>query len=123
MPGEEIGETISTLGSQIDFYPTIANIMGYDNLKGLVFGRDLTNYQGYTYIAPQTYMLKGSFIDDDILFEISRDGIFEHSRAINRNTRETIDLEEVREKSQRVIEEIDKSNYILKTDFLKEWEK
>lgn len=123
IPRGEIGEIISTLGSQIDFYPTIANIMGYDNLKGLVFGRDLTNYQGYTYIAPQTYMLKGSFIDDDILFEISRDGIFEHSRAINRNTRETIDLEEVREKSQRVIEEIDKSNYILKTDFLKEWEK
>ena len=67
IPGEDIRETISTLGSQIDFYPTIANIMGYDNLKGLVFGRDLTNYNGYTYVSPQTYMLKGSFIDDNIL--------------------------------------------------------
>lgn len=120
IPGEDIRETISTLGSQIDFYPTIANIMGYDNLKGLVFGRDLTNYNGYTYVSPQTYMLKGSFIDDNILFEISRDGIFEHSRAIDRNTRKPIDLEKVREMSEKVVEEIEKSNYILETDYFKE---
>ncbi len=119
VPGEELGETISTVGSQIDFYPTIANIMGYDNTKGLVFGRDLSNYEGYNFVASQTYMLKGSFIDENILFEISRDGIFEHSRAVNRNTREPIDLEKVKATSQKAIEEIEKSNYILKKNYFR----
>ena len=120
IPGEAIGETISTIGSQLDFYPTISNIMGYNNTKGLVFGRDLTNYTGNNVIAPQTYMLKGSFIDKDILFEISRDGIFERSRAINRHTRKVLDVEQFRQKSEDVNKEIDKSNYILKMDYLKE---
>ncbi len=120
IPGAEVKETISTIGSQLDFYPTIANIMGYDNTKGMIFGRDLTNYEGHAYVPPQTYMLKGSFIDEDILFEISRDGIFEHSRAIDRKTRREIDLEEVREMSEKIVEEIEKSNYILETDYFKE---
>ena len=119
IPGEDIKETISTLGSQLDFYPTIANVMGCDNTKGLVFGRDITNYYRKNIIAPQTYMLKGSFIDEDILFEISRDGIFENSRAINRHTREKLDVEQFRQISEQMIKEIDKSNYILKTDYFK----
>lgn len=118
VPNETVGETISTIGSQLDFYPTITNIMGYDNTKGLVFGRDLTNYRGDNFIAPETYMLKGSFIDKDILFEISRDGIFERSRAINRYTRKELDIEQFRQKSQAITKEIDKSDYILKMDYL-----
>ncbi|NLY46412.1 MAG: LTA synthase family protein [Tissierella sp.] len=119
IPNETIGETVTTIGSQLDFYPTIANIMGYDNTKGLVFGRDLTNYNGNNIIAPQTYMLKGSFIDKDTLFEISRDGIFERSRAINRHTREVLEVEQFRNISEEVKKEIDMSDYILKTDYFK----
>lgn len=119
IPGEDINETITTVGSQLDFYPTIMNIMGYDNTKGLVFGRDLTNYKGRNVVASQTYMLKGSFIDEDVVFEISRDGIFEHSRAIDRHTRKPLDVEQFRKKSEAITKEIDMSNYILKTDFLK----
>jgi len=33
VPGEEINTTISEVGSQLDFYPTILNIMGYENRK------------------------------------------------------------------------------------------
>lgn len=120
IPGAEVKETISTIGSQIDFYPTILNIMGYDNTKGMIFGRDLTNYEGHAYVPPQTYMLKGSFIDENVLFEISRDGIFEHSRAIDRKTRKEIDLEEVKGISEKIVKEIEKSNYILETDYFKE---
>ncbi len=46
IPGEDINETISKVGSQLDFMPTILNIMGYQNQKGIMFGRDLVNYQG-----------------------------------------------------------------------------
>lgn len=121
IPGQEIKETISTAGSQIDFYPTIMNIMGYENTKGLIFGRDLTNYKGKNFVAPQTYMLKGSFIDDERLFVISRDGIYDHSKAIDIKTRKPIDLQDQYEMHKKVINEINKSNYILENDYLKEF--
>lgn len=120
IPGEDIQETISIVGSQLDFYPTIANIMGCDNKKGLVFGRDLNNCPVPNYVAPQTYMVKGSFISNDTLFEMSRDEIFEHSRAINRRSRASLDIEGLRLISENMCREIDKSNYILKMDLLKD---
>ena len=121
LPGEEVNETISTVGSQLDFYPTIMNIMGYENTKGLIFGRDITNYEGYNYLAPQTYMQKGSFMDDKVLFTIARDGIFEHSKAVSIETRQPLDIQEFRPMYEHVIGEINKSNYILKENLLKEY--
>lgn len=120
IPGEEIGERNSNIGSMLDFYPTISNIMGYDNTKGLVFGRDLNNYEGENLVKPQTYMLKGSFIDQDILFEISRDGVFNHSRAIDRQTRDRLNVEDLKEKSEKIEDEIGKSDFILRKNYLKE---
>lgn len=120
IPGEKLDGKISKLGTMLDFYPTISNIMGYKNEKGLVFGRDLNNYEGENLVKPQTYMLKGSFIDQDILFEMARDGVFNHSRAINRKTREILDVNQFKERSKKIEEEIDKSDYILKNNYLKE---
>lgn len=121
IPGEDIKETNSTVGSPLDFYPTIMNIMGYENTKGLIFGRDLNNYEGYKFVAPQTYMLKGSFIDEDTLFVMSRDGIFEHSRAINMKTREELEVGQFREQYDKSIAEINKSEFILKNNLLKDY--
>jgi len=119
VPGEDIHEINTTLGSQLDFYPTIANIMGYNNEKGLVFGRDLNNTEE-NYVFPQTYMLKGSVITDTSVLEISRDGIFEHSRAYDRETRKEIDINQFKALSKKAEEEINKGHYILKHDTLKE---
>ena len=119
VPGEDIHKINSKLGSQLDFYPTIANIMGYNNEKGLVFGRDLNNTEE-NYVFPQTYMLKGSVITDTSVLEISRDGIFEHSRAYDRETRKEIDINQFKALSKKAEEEINKGHYILKHDTLKE---
>ena len=119
IPGEELGQTISKVGSQLDFFPTILNIMGYSNEKGLVFGRDITNYEGYTNVTPQTIMRKGSFIDKDTIFSISRTEIFDHSTAEDINTGETLDIYQFRDIYDRAIEDINKSNFILKNDILK----
>lgn len=121
VPGEEINQTISTLGSQIDFYPTMLNIMGYKNEKGLMLGRDLTNYEGSNYIAPQTYMQKGSFIQEDTMFVIARDGIFDHSKAYSIDTKEEIDIQQYRHMYEDVIDEINKSDFILKNNLLKHY--
>ena len=119
VPGTDINETISRIGSQLDFMPTILNIMGYKNEKGIMMGRDLLNYEGKNFVAAQIYLLKGTFIDDDTLFYMSSDGLFENSKAYNRQTREPIPLEKVKERYEYVIAEINKSNYILKKDLIK----
>ena len=119
VPGEEINETISKIGSQLDFLPTILNIMGYENEKGIMFGRDLVNYEGENFVAAQTYVLKGSFIDDDTLFYMSNDGLFKNSKALNRKTRKPLDVEDFREEYEKIVGEINKSDYILKNDLIK----
>lgn len=119
VPGEEINETISTVGSPIDFYPTILNIMGYKNEKGLMLGRDLTNYKEENYVFPQTYLLKGSFIGKDTMFVMARDGLFDHSKAYDLNTREELDKNEFRKMYDEIIKEINKSDFILKKDLLR----
>ncbi len=118
---EDINEKNSRLGSQIDFYPTIQNIMGYDNTKGLIFGRDLNNYTGENTVKPQTYMTKGSFIKSDLAFEISRDGIFDHSRAYDIETREPVPIAPLRKYYEEAIREINLSDYITKNNLLKDY--
>lgn len=119
IPGSEISKTFDTVGGQIDFMPTILNLMGIKNENPYVFGQDLVNADS-GFIASQTYMLKGSFIQDDIVFEMSRDNVFNNSRAWNRITREPIDLEDCREGYERANSEINKSAYILENDMLKD---
>jgi len=119
IPGLEVNETIDRIGSQIDFLPTILNIMGYENEKGLMFGRDLINYRGKNFVAPQTYAIKGSVITDEIFLEMSRDGVYENSRVYNIKTRKLLKPEDYRHLHERAIEEINKSDFILKKDYLK----
>ena len=119
IPGLEINETIDRIGSQIDFLPTILNIMGYENEKGIMFGRDLINYRGKNFVAPQTYAIKGSVITDEIFLEMSRDGVYENSRVYNIKTRKLLKPEDYRHLHERAIEEINKSDFILKKDYLK----
>lgn len=120
VPGEDINQTVSTIGSQIDFYPTIINILGLENEKGIMFGKDLINYSGYNFVAPQTIMRKGSFIDSNVVFNISRDGIFENSTVISRKNREFLDIEEYREEYENVLAHINASDIVLKNDLLVE---
>ncbi|NLX62215.1 MAG: LTA synthase family protein, partial [Tissierellia bacterium] len=95
-------------------------IMGYENEKGLMFGRDLINFKGENFVAPQTYAIKGSVITDEILLEMSRDGVFENSRVYNIRTRKLLKPKDYIDPHKKAIEEINKSDFILKTDYLKD---
>jgi len=119
VPGEDINETISTVGSQLDFLPTILNIMGLKNEKSIMFGIDLINSTD-SLVAQQSNMLKGSFFDNEKQFTMSKDGIFDNSRCHNLKTREAIDIEECRESYEKAIKEINLSDYILKNNLVKE---
>ncbi len=119
LPGEEIHARVSKVGSQLDFYPTILNLLGYKNEKGLVFGRDLNNYEGENLVTPQTYMMKGSFISKDYTLVMARDGIYSNSRAYDIATRKKVDIEKLKPSHKRAIKEINMSNYITENDLLK----
>jgi len=118
IPGLGRQETIETTGGQIDFLPTILNLIGIDNPNPFVFGQDLLN-AGQGFVASQTYMLKGSFISDDIIFEVSRDGIYKNSRAWNRKTGEAVPLEECRMGYEKAVEDINKCMFVLENNLIK----
>lgn len=120
VPGEEINETISNIGSQIDFLPTILNIMGIENKKGYMMGMDLVNSKEYNYVAPQRIMRKGSFIDKDIIFNISSDGIFANSTAIDRKSREKVNVDDYKDIYDKIIKDINTSDTILANDLFKD---
>jgi phosphoglycerol transferase MdoB-like AlkP superfamily enzyme len=86
----DIRKTVHTVGGQIDFLPTVAYLFGLDDLD-IHLGHNLfTADKGF--VAVQTYMRRGSFITDDTLFEMSRDGAVTNSRVIDRRTREPVSV-------------------------------
>ena len=119
VPGEDIHETISTVGSQLDFLPTMLNIMGLKNEKGIMFGIDLINSTD-SLVAQQHYIPTGSYFDSEKQFIMSGNGIFKNSRCHDLKTRKPIDIGEAKENYEKAIKEINLSNYILQNNLIKE---
>lgn len=117
IPGSGIKETIHTTGGQIDFLPTIANIMGLSLDETLFLGQDLTNAdEGF--VAFTTYLFEGSFANDEVIFQISREGIFENSRAWIIGTNEDVDIEPYKEYYEKAILLKKTSEEILEQDLM-----
>ena len=119
IPGSNVTETSNIVGGQIDIMPTIENLMAIDHVGSYQLGQDLLNPIREGIVASQTYMLKGSFIDAEKTFEMSRDGIFDHSRAWLIDTHEEIDVEACRVQYEQVIQMIAQSEYILENNMVK----
>lgn len=114
IPNSGLKETKTITGGQIDFLPTLMNILGIKN-EYLTFGRDLLNSES-GFVASQTFMEKGSFIDDEKVFQIARDGVFENSIAYDRDTHEPIDIEQCRAGYEVAIKAINLSKKVTETD-------
>lgn len=117
LPNSNLELRVSKTGGQIDFLPTVLNLFGLQNQKGVMFGQDLLG-PGQGFVAEQTYLLKGSFIHDNIIFEMSRDGDFNNSRAWNLQTRQPVPLELCTSRYRHALNEIDTSNYLLKNNLV-----
>ena len=117
IPGadKDVRQTVSTAGGQLDFFPTIAYLMGFPQLDTLYLGHNLFAIDEGL-VAEQTYMTKGSYFKNDIAFEMSRDGVFEHGRAWNIRTKESVPLSECFDDYVRAMEIINTSEFILKSD-------
>ena len=117
IPGEGVEGKEEIVGGEIDLFPTMLNLIGIDNNKGKMYGHDLFNSKS-GFVANQYYVPIGSFIDDDKVFLMSEDGIFENSKAWDRKTKKPIDIEKCREGYERAIKEIKESRLILENDLV-----
>ncbi|MDR2296343.1 MAG: sulfatase-like hydrolase/transferase [Clostridiales Family XIII bacterium] len=115
-PAADIRRTVHTVGGQIDFLPTMAYLFGFEELD-LHLGHNLLTVDA-GFVPVQTYMRKGSFITDDTLFEMSRDGVFAASRAIDRRTRAPVSVFSRVEAYERSLDIMNASEYILANDAL-----
>jgi len=112
IPETDINETITTVGGQVDFLPTIANIMDLELSESVILGQDIVNAEE-GFVATVAYMLQGSFIKDDVLYVIGRDGTFDNGRAIDLNTKEAISIDGLLEYSQKALAVTELSKYLL----------
>ena len=120
IPGSDCSETISNTGGFIDFLPTIANIMNLDIPHPYILGSDIVN-ESEGFVAFTSYLLEGSFIHNDIMLEISREGILEGSRAWNVNTYESIDPLLLEDSYNRAITVKQISEGVLEQDLIKDY--
>lgn len=117
MPGQSIQEEIHCVGGQVDFLPTIANLLGLSLPPYRFLGKDLLNEEkGFAVLQPHTG--RGSFIDDEKIFILGKDGRFENSKAWNLKTGKPVPLEECREGYDRAVAEVTTSEYILEYDLV-----
>lgn len=91
--GKDITQKISVTGGNLDFMPTIACLMGFEKLDTFYLGHNLL-YVKENLVPNQYYMPKGSFIYGDLIYEMSKDGVFEHGRAYNKKTGKKVNLKD-----------------------------
>ena len=124
IPNSGVTETISTVGGQVDFLPTIANLMGITIPQPYIFGKDLVNVEEEEddFVASVTYLLEGSFIWNDTIYQIGRDDTFKNGRAWNTKTGESVPLsEELEKQSQRARSLVQLSKKVLDYDLMSDY--
>ncbi|OWR32462.1 sulfatase [Saccharibacillus sp. O23] len=104
VPGIEQGKKVELSGGQMDFVPTLMNLLGIslDQEKHLVFGRDLLNTDRNA-VGIRYYLPTGSFVGDGVLF-IPGEG-FDDGTAIDLDTHEPVtNLEPYREDYEYILQ-------------------
>ncbi len=117
IPGSGITRTISTVGGQIDIFPTVANLMDIDVSNNYILGQDLVNAES-GFVAFTAYMMEGSFVTDGVMYEISRENIFETGRAWNTETGEELDVQDYREYYEKAIDLKKASTQLLEQNMI-----
>lgn len=118
IPGYEENKVIGISGGQWDIMPTVAYLLGVEELDTLYLGQNLLMAES-GFVAFQMHMLKGSFVMDDVVFEMSRDGVFENSSVKNRITGEKLNPADYYDEYLKAIEKIELAVFYLENDVLR----
>ena len=76
--------------------------MGLTPDNNLMLGQDLTN-ASEGFVAFTTYLFEGSFANNEVIFQISREEIFEESRAWRIGTNEEVDIMQYKEEYEKAL--------------------
>lgn len=118
IPGYDGNERISVSGAQWDIFPTASYLLGIEELDTLYMGQNLLTAES-GFVPFQMHMLKGSFVMDDVVFEMSRDGVFRNSSVRNRITGESLNPDDYYDEYLKAMNMIDVSQFYLENDVLK----
>lgn len=122
IPESGVKETISTLGCQVDFLPTMAELMNLKLEQPYIMGQNLLEAE-HGFAAFTAYLFDGSFAYDDVMFQISREGIFDGSSAWNRNTLEKVEAKEYYEQYKKAVSLKEASKQVLEQDLIAQYRK
>lgn len=115
IPGSKLKVVNSIVGGQIDFFPTLLNLIGVVERNGILFGRDLNNSSD-GFVSLTHYVPEGSFIDNRRIFIMSSDGILQNSIALDRATGEAIPPFSCLDGYKNSIQQIEASKYLILND-------
>ncbi|MGB9821122.1 MAG: LTA synthase family protein [Pseudothermotoga sp.] len=112
IPGSKIKEEVRTVGGQIDFLPTVLNILGIQDQKVVSLGKDLLNSKE-GFVALRYHVPDGSFIDGRRYFEVSNDGILQNSLGFDFVENIALPYYECLDGYKTAIQQIEASKHIL----------
>lgn len=99
--------TISKVSGQVDLLPTLSYLMNFKT-DDIDFGQNIFSDET-GFVASVTFMPKGSFVKDDIIYEASPTEVFHEGRAWNIKTSEGI------EEFDFLINDFIKANQLVET--------
>lgn len=120
IPGSNVSKTISTLGCQVDFLPTMSYLMDFQLKQPYIMGQNLLTAE-HGYAAFTAYLFEGSFAYDDIIFDISREGIFEGSKAWKRDTLKEVDIHKYEKQYEKMLGLKAASRQVLEQDLISDY--
>lgn len=111
VPGLGEARTLSLASGQVDFAPTILNLLGIKVTNPYMYGQDLLNAKE-GFVPMLMYTGKGSVITDDIVLQMPKDGIFDNAKAWDAKTGEPMDIKPFEELYKRAMIQFDKSDHV-----------
>lgn len=117
-PSDDKPQEIKKVGSQLDFYPTMLDLLGAGNKKRLLFGENLfEKKEGF--VAPLAYVPRGSFIIDRGAFLLGADENFDKGWFSSFPLEPPISNEEKRAYYERALRETDDCARLLENSIHK----
>ncbi|WP_461791119.1 LTA synthase family protein [Pseudothermotoga sp.] len=113
VPGLGKSYEITTVGGQVDFTPTLLNVLGLKCDLKVCVGRDLCN--GDDFVAFRYHLPDGSFLDGSRFFTVSEDGRIANSTGFDANTKESLPYYEFLDGYKRAMKQIEVSRHFLES--------
>lgn len=113
IPNLTAGETFTTIGSQIDMMPTVANLLDLSLDNHVYFGQDIINYPNNLF-GIRYYMPYGSFFNNEIAFRPAEN--FDDGEAFDIQTgKQIIDYSQYKNDYERLIKLLKLSDDYVKS--------